>query len=101
MNDGQFITKEKIKIKVVVSNKSDRFEKRVNEEIEKLESEGYCVLQPIETNISYAGKEGYMILGTIHYILEEKYELEDICVNSTGINFGVDITANDNSFPNS
>ena len=99
MSDGQFITKEKIKIKVIVSNKSDRFEKRVNEEIEKLESEGYCVLQPIETNISYAGKEGYMILGTIHYILEEKYELEDLCVDNIDIDFGIHM--DDNSVFNS
>ena len=79
----------KTRTKVVVSNKAITFEKRLNDEIEKLENEGHNITH-IKTDIGHAGKEGYMLLGTIVYLIEEWVIDADNFELHGFIDFGVD-----------
>ena len=86
----------KVRIKTIVSSKQSLFEDRMNEEIDKLEKEGYTICN-ILSNISFAGEKGYMILGTIEYIIEEGYKIDNIHTYDVGIDFGAGMSCDDGS----
>lgn len=84
------LMKFKHRIKVVVSTKQALFEDRVNAELEKLEEEGNEIFD-IDTNISYAGKEGYQIMACIKYLIpEEKNGVLDNVECDPNLDFGLD-----------
>ena len=62
--------KYKKRVKVFVSTKGLLLQDRINEELERLEKEGYYILS-VDTDISYSGSAGYQVIGTIVY--EEEY----------------------------
>lgn len=76
-------------VKFFTSTKATLLEERVNKEIAKLEEDGYEILS-VMSNISFSGKEGYMIICQIEYI-EEVMRNDDISLDhqyDTGIDFG-------------
>lgn len=92
---NEYMTIFRHRVKIIVSTKQKLAEERINEELEKLEQEGYLI-SDVECNISYAGKEGYQIIGVIKYAEEinnELNKLEDIDVpmRDLGIDFGSDM----------
>lgn len=89
---NEYMTVYRHRIKIIVSTKQKLAEDRINEAIEELEKEGYLI-HDIECNISYAGKEGYQIIGVIKYAEEIKNGLENlnIPVCDIGIDFGADM----------
>ena len=62
--------KYKKRVKVFVSTKGLLLQDRINEELERLEKEGYYIVS-VDTDISYSGSAGYQVIGTIVY--EEEY----------------------------
>ena len=62
--------KYKKRVKVFVSTKGLILQDRINEELERLEKEGYYIVS-VDTDISYSGSAGYQVIGTIVY--EEEY----------------------------
>ena len=71
-------------VKTIVSSKTDMFDKKMNDAIEELENDSYTI-ESIYTDISFAGKEGYMLHGTIGYYEEVLDDLERLGFN---IDFG-------------
>lgn len=63
--------KYKKRVKVFVSTKGLLLQDRINEELERLEKEGYYIVS-VDTDISYSGSAGYQVIGTIVY--EEEYD---------------------------
>lgn len=81
------LIKYRNKVKIVVSTKQALFEERVNKELEKLENDGYEILG-IDTNISFAGKEGYQMMACIKYaeeVLHIEYNQDDVDIISYNI----------------
>ena len=83
-------------VKTIVATRTDRFDDKLNTAIEELENDGFDI-GPIDTDISFAGKDGYMLHGTIEYFEEVLDDLERIGFN---INFGTaDIPSFDSDGP--
>lgn len=62
--------KYKRRVKIFVSTKGLLMQDKLNDELARLEKEGYYIVS-IDTNISYSGSAGYQIIGTIVY--DEEY----------------------------
>ena len=78
----------KTRVKIITSTKGKRLEEAINDEIDRLEKEGYLI-ESVKTDISYAGESGafaYMTMGTIVYTEEV---LDDINRVGFNIDFGI------------
>ena len=69
----------KTRVKIFISNKGVLLEQRINEELERLEEEGYFI-RHIDTDISFAGSTGYQTMATIVY---EEYIADDLDVDNS------------------
>ena len=56
----------KTRVMIFVSTKGILMQDHLNNALEKLEDDGYDITD-VRTDISFAGKEGYQIIGTIVY----------------------------------
>lgn len=89
---GEHRIKTKTRVKLLTSTKGSLLEEKINETLEKLEDEGFYIME-ITTNISYSGERGYMILAMIEYVEEEDlgfdYNIDDLECSSS-FAFGID-----------
>ena len=79
------------RIRIFVSNKGVLLEEKINNELAKLEQEGYFI-RSVKTDISYSGSTGYQAMGTIVY---EEY-LDD--GKSDFDNYSIDFNPGEFSF---
>ena len=56
----------KTRVMIFVSTKGVLMQDYLNQALEKLENDGYQIVD-VRTELSFAGKEGYQIMGTIIY----------------------------------
>lgn len=75
------------RVKVLVSTKGEFLERKINKAIEELE-DVKCIIGPITTNISYHGKEGYMLMATIIYTYLEE-DINELDYSGTNLDFGI------------
>lgn len=72
-------------VKILISNKGPLLEEKVNETLNKLESDGK-IISDIQTNISFAGNYGYQAIAAITYLEDIINEVDPIGFN---IDFGI------------
>lgn len=74
-------------VRVVISNKSDIFEKRINKIIRELEDDK-CTINDIDTSISFMGEKGYQAMAVIHFLYDdgEEENNDEILADLSNIN---------------
>lgn len=60
-------------VRVVISNKADIFEKRINKIIKELEDDD-CTVNDIDTSISFIGEKGYQAMAIIRFLYDDGEE---------------------------
>lgn len=78
----------KTRTKIITSTKGHLLEEKLNDELDRLEKEGYLI-ESVSTDLSYAGEPrafAYMAIGTIVYTEEV---LDDINRVGFNIDFGI------------
>lgn len=71
------------RVKIFVSNKGVLLEEKINNELAKLEQEGYFI-RSVKTDISYSGSTGYQAMGTIiyeEYLDDEKSDFDNYSID--------------------
>jgi len=90
--------KYKRRVKVYVSTKGLLLQDKLNEELERLEKEGYYIVS-VDTDISYSGSAGYQVIGTIVYDEEYIDDSYDFKMPDTsgfiGFNLGESLSASE------
>ena len=74
-------------IKVLISTKGEYLERKVNTALEELENNG-CNIEEINSNISYSGDKGYMLMSVISYSYFEE-DINELDYDSVNLNFGI------------
>ena len=67
----------KTRTKIFISNKGALLETKLNDELDRLEQEGYFI-RAINTDISFSGATGYQTMATIIY---EEYIEDDLDID--------------------
>ena len=60
-------------VRVVISNKADIFEKRINKIIKELEEDD-CTVNDIDASISFIGEKGYQAMAIIRFLYDDGEE---------------------------
>ena len=64
-------------VRVIISNKADIFEKRINKIIKELEDDD-CTISDIDTSISFMGEKGYQTMAIIRFLYDDGEEEKEI-----------------------